>query len=335
MSFLAIGDLAQSFQSRRENAQLTADLQRLAQEVASGRKSELRNPTTGDFGALAGIESALARLDSFTRVAMETAVEYDAAQRALERIERDGQQLAGNLLLTASAPQPATVDAVASEGAQVFEAAISTLNTAVGGRSLFAGTGTDGPALDSAAQILTDLQTATAGAATAEDLRDAVALWFAPGGGFETGAYLGQPAAADGKRLSPESAVDPLPLANDPAIAGFLSGAALGALLDAGALTGQADARAEAARLAGDQILGATPGFVTLRASVGTAEEGIARATQALAAEEAALEIARSDLVAVDPFEAASELETVRAQLETKYLLTARLSQLSLSNFLR
>lgn len=335
MTFLAIGDLAQSFQSRRENAQLTSDLQRLAQEVATGRRSDLRNPTTGDFGPLAGIEAALSRIDSFSRVASETAVEYEAAQRALERIETDGQRLSGYLLLISSSPQPASVDAVASEARQVFSSAVATLNTTVGGRALFAGTATNGPALASADQILADLQTATAGAATAEDLRDAVALWFAPGGGFETGAYLGQPAATAGKRLSSESTVDPLPLANDPAVAGFLAGAALGALLDAGALTGQADDRAQAARFAGDQILSATPDFVNLRAGLGTSEEAIDRATQALAAEEGALELARSELTAVDPFEAASELETVRGQLETLYLLTARLSQLSLANFLR
>jgi flagellar hook-associated protein 3 FlgL len=39
--------------------------------------------------------------------------------------------------------------------------------------------------------------------------------------------------------------------------------------------------------------------------------------------------------MAVDPFEAASELQTVQTQLETLYTITARSSRLSLVAFLR
>ncbi|MEO1452857.1 MAG: flagellin [Pseudomonadota bacterium] len=335
MTFLSIGDLAQIFQTRRETATLTADLQRLTQEVASGRRNDLRSEITGDFGSLAAIESSLARITSFSRIAGESVVELDTAQAALGRIEADGQRVASALLLSQTASQPNAVDAAAREAGDAFASAIATLNTTVGGRSLFAGVATDGPALLPAEQILTDLETAVAGATTAADLRDAVFAWFAPGGGFETGAYVGSATEQAPRRISPEAQIDPLPRANDPAIAGVLSGAALAALVDRGALIGQPEERLAAAGFAGERLLSATPDFIGLRANLGVEQETLALAQQALVAEQGAFEIARADLISADPFTAASELEATRSQLETLYLLTSRLSQLSLTSFLR
>ena len=53
------------------------------------------------------------------------------------------------------------------------------------------------------------------------------------------------------------------------------------------------------------------------------------------AAETARLERARNDIVAADPYDAATALEAVRLQTETLYSVTARLSQLRLSEYLK
>jgi flagellar hook-associated protein 3 FlgL len=45
--------------------------------------------------------------------------------------------------------------------------------------------------------------------------------------------------------------------------------------------------------------------------------------------------MARSDIVSVDPFEVATELQNLQVQLETIYTITARLSGLSLTKYLR
>ena len=52
-------------------------------------------------------------------------------------------------------------------------------------------------------------------------------------------------------------------------------------------------------------------------------------------AETTSLQIARNGITAVDPYETASRLEATRQQLETLYTLTARISRLSLVDFLR
>ena len=52
-------------------------------------------------------------------------------------------------------------------------------------------------------------------------------------------------------------------------------------------------------------------------------------------AETSALEIARTDILAIDPYRTATELQSTETRLETLYTLTARLSRLSLSEYLR
>ncbi len=46
------------------------------------------------------------------------------------------------------------------------------------------------------------------------------------------------------------------------------------------------------------------------------------------------MEIARTELIGADPYDTATEMEAVQGQLETLYTVTARLSRLSLADFL-
>jgi len=64
-------------------------------------------------------------------------------------------------------------------------------------------------------------------------------------------------------------------------------------------------------------------------------EAQIDGATARNTAESSALELARAELIAIDPYKAATDLTSVQTQLETLYALTARLSRLSLVEYLR
>ncbi|PWE33443.1 hypothetical protein DDZ14_04395 [Maritimibacter sp. 55A14] len=175
----------------------------------------------------------------------------------------------------------------------------------------------------------------TAGATTAADAAAIVEAYFtAPSGGFEA-AYLGDPASLDPVLLGEGESVDPGPTALAPELRAALSGLAMGALLD-GDLPGLAGSeRGALARRGGEALFGAAAGLVTLRAQTGVAEERIERTGAENAAQRTALETARSGITDADPFTTATELESVTAQLEILFSLTARVSQLSLSSFLR
>ncbi|MDZ4136546.1 MAG: flagellin, partial [Paracoccaceae bacterium] len=211
---------------------------------------------------------------------------------------------------------------------------ISALNTRVGDRSLFAGQGTEGPAVADAQTILASLDIAIAGAQSADDVQIAVSDWFDSPTGYAAAAYLGSTALAP-LSIAQGEAVTIDFTAADPEIRDTLKGLAMAALLDRGALNGSPAARADLARLAGESLLTSQTGRADMAARLGIAEGQIEAAKIRNGAETSALQIARNGIISADPFEAAAKLETTQTQLETLFALTARLSRLSLVDFLR
>ena len=335
MSFTTIGDLSQSFQLRRDNARLKEDLQRFSGELSTGRVADLRAAVQGDLRPLASLERSMSLLSSFRTSNAEAALFTEVVQSSLAGIQSGAETLSATALLARTSAVPAQLDAVGREAVQQFEAAVARLNQQAAGRSLFAGLATDGPALRPAGEILDAIQTAVAGSATAADVGTALDTWFGAGGGFETFAYVGSPDPLRPFQISPGESADMPVTALDPAIRDTLRGLAMSALLDRGVLAGNVPERAALAGASGEALIAARDSLVSLRGAVGDTEASIERARVRNETESAAAERARAAIVEADPFQAATELQAVQVQLETLYAITARLSGLSLTNFLR
>jgi flagellar hook-associated protein 3 FlgL len=335
MSFTTIGDLSQSFQLRRDNARLKGDLQRLTAELASGRTSDLRAATGGDLRPLASLERSITLLSTFRASNSEAALFTEVAQAALADVESQAGTVSSTALLARTSAVPSQLDALGREGTQAFEAAVSRLNVQAAGRTVFAGLATDGPALRSGSDILDLLETATAGATGAADVAATLDAWFGAGGLFETAAYAGSTDPLRPFRVSQAESVDMPVTALAPEVRDTLKGLALSALLDRGVLAGNTAERAALAGASGEALIAARDRLVGLRAVVGDAEAAIERARVRNGAELAAAEIARASIVESDPFRAATDLQSVQGQLESLYAITARLSRLSLTSFLR
>ena len=71
-----------------------------------------------------------------------------------------------------------------------------------------------------------------------------------------------------------------------------------------------------------------------VRSRIGAAEERIVAADERLDAEATAFTITYNERTARDPYEAATRLEQIESQLQASYIITTRISQLSLANFL-
>ncbi|WP_114964359.1 flagellin [Alkalilacustris brevis] len=337
MSFLSIGDLAQSFQTRRQAAQLKAQMARLDKELTSGRVADPARSLAGDYTALAGIERGLTRLDAFSTATREAALHTAGMQARLDALLDDGTRMAEQLNTVSGGSRAGLSGAIAASARDSFNAAVSALNAQVGGRTLFAGTAGDMPALAPAGDILAQLVADTAGIADPAVLEAAMADWFeTPGAGFDQHAYLGLGTGLPALQIGPDDEIAVPGGAASPEIRAHLAGLALAALVDTGAPAGNDDARrAETLRRAGNRIAEARPGLVGLAARIGAVEARIDRAATRNTAEIAGLEFARQDLIAADPYEAAIRLEETRARLETFFAVTARLSRLSLTEFLR
>jgi flagellar hook-associated protein 3 FlgL len=334
MTFTSIGDLAQAFQTRRQNSALTRELNRLTEELSTGRRTDIKGGASGDRSPLAAIERELVTLES-ERFALTEAGQFATTlQAALGRTQDILTSLSNNIFTIVAPAQPAMASRVIAESRADFAAMVGALNTDIAGRRLLAGTATDGPALAAPDTILSALETLVNAAPTRADAIAAVDGWFAPGGGFDTVAYLGSATALAPVQIGGEDIPQNLRAA-DPEPRAALAAAALAALAGTGPLGASDTDRIDTLRLAAERGLAATDTLTQVRARVGTTESAVERAETRNASRVSALNLARAELTDIDPFATATRAREVQTQLEALYTLTARLSRLSLTEFLR
>jgi len=334
MTAIGVGDLAQSFQLRRDNARLQESFRTLANELSSGRRSDLGRAVSGDFGPLLGIERGLKAVAAFETSAGEAKLTVDAAQSALGFVRDKVAEIAPTLIIVNGDYDPTLLAGATETAARGFEDAVSALNVRVGDRSVFAGVSTDTPALAGAEVMLTEIETLIAAETTAAGVEAIVAAWFAPGGGFETTGYLGAASPLANIPISQDESVTLEATAADPGVRDALASLALGALLNRNVLAGNEEERAALAEATGNRLLDADYTITQTRATVGVAQARIDDAISRNAAEAQTLEIARAAIVEADPFETAARMRDVENQLETLYTVTSRLARLNLTAFL-
>ncbi|WP_102106684.1 flagellin [Oceaniglobus roseus] len=331
----SIGDLAMSFSNRLTNARIRSDLNTLAQELSSGRKSDLRSALAGDVAPVSVLERSLSNLAAYGTANDEASLFAETAQTALEQVGGHLDALAGAALAMDNTTDELQIANFAANAASRFEAVVGALNTSVAGRSLFGGAETASPPLAPAREMLDALAAALPPVATVQEISDTVDAWFAPGGAFDTTGYRGATVPLAPFRMRPGEAVSFGMDARATEIRAALAATAKAALLDRGVLDGRP---VEASALIGaiaEDLLGASNRITALRGDVGVLEERIDAARTRNASEGASARIALSTLVAADPYDTATNLQAVQTQLETFFSVTARLSQLTLSGYLR
>ncbi len=336
MNTTSIGDLAQTFVQRRANVGLTRELNRLGTELVTGLRENVGTATSGDVGAIAGIERNLASVRAYKTAASEAALMMSASQSALNLFGETAANLSDDLAAVRGSVDPVVNASLARGARDAFNAMAASLNTSAAGRSLFGGTATDvAPVAGGEAMLATlaaDLGASTA--ITAGDIASFVDDWFSDTGAFMTGSYRGATDNLAPMRVSPEDRATFDVRADDPAIRASLAATAKAAILDLGTGAGDQVLQQSLLTIAGDDIFGTHGGITALRSGIGVAQERIDIATGRVAAEETALQIARVDLIGADQYETATRLQGTQAQLEALYTVTARMSRLSLTNYL-
>lgn len=331
----SFGDLAQAFQSQRQSATLKSTAARLTTELTTGRSQDPARTLSGDFGPLAELGRSLSGLEAFRLASAEAARFSGTMQSVVGRLQSLGSDSAPVLLQAGTSGGAAFVDAAGAVARQSLDAALSALNTRDGGRSVFAGIASNGPAVVDSQALLATLAPIVAAETTAAGVVQAIESFFdAPTGGFGDLGYLGADTALAPFRVAPGEAVQLDVTANDPALRETLKGLVIGALLDEGVFAGDPLARADLAQNAGERLLTADAGLAQLQGRIGTAEARIAATEARIASEMAGLELRRAEIVGVDSYETATALQQTQAQLEVLFTVTARLSTLKLSDFL-
>ena len=336
MTSITIGDLANTFLIKRQTSGLKSEMARLASELTTGQKADLGTSLAGDFGPFAGIERSLRAIAAYTTANSEAAGMLTASQLALENVQSIGRDLSTALLTASSSEDVVLIGATAEDARQKFSAVVSTLNTSMADRTLFGGAATDRPALATGEEMLAQIAAATAGETTAAGIVAAVEAWFDDaGGGFETMGYLGSTSDMGPMLIAEDETVSVGVRADGQVIRDTLKGYALMSLIAGGALAGQVTEQADLAAAAATQLLAADGDITDVRARIGAVEARIEDAQARNAAEKSAYELARTELVGADPYQTATELQAVYAQIETLYTVTARIAGLKFTDYMR
>jgi flagellar hook-associated protein 3 FlgL len=333
MTRISVGDASLTNILARQGAELRATVSRGAQEVTTGRYTDLAQALRGDVSPLLAIDASLTRLQAFRTTTQDAALQTAAQQVAVGGLSSLARGITTTLLGARDFQTQAQISTIAADMRGRLESAVGLLNAQAADRAVFSGVRTDEVPLGSADDLLAALETAAAGATTADAVVTAVNGWFADPLGY--GAFYRGGAALSDAPIAPGESADLSTTAMDPAIRDTLAGFAMAALLDRGVLAGNPQERALLAERSGRALLTTEDARITLAARIGSVEAQIEAARTRNGAEETALGILRSDIGSVDPYEAATRLEAARSQLEALYLVTARVSRLSLVEFLR
>lgn len=326
------GDLARPTLLRQQTVDTSARLERLTQEMTSGRVADLQTHLRGDFSAMAALERALARSTAL-QSSNSGAAQFAAAQQTALGTVQDLIVAAGPSLVDAGATGENTL--ITTNGrvaARQLDQVIASLNTRYAGRALFAGADTLAKPLVDTETLLADLEAAVSAETTAAGVMAAADTWFdAAGGGFETGAYFGSAASLAPFEIAEGTRESLTVTAADPEMRDILKGFAVAALVGRGLLSAAPAERNALMQTAGSRLMSSGAELTVTRADIGFAEERIENAGVRIAGERTALEAAKSELIGAEPYETAIRLQEAENQLSLIYALTARLSGLSLA----
>ncbi len=332
-----IGDMSRQLMLSRQSARMQESVATLSKEMTTGVVRDKVKHLNGDLAILASLDQKIEAAGVHKSVGDSLLTLLSGQQRALENIHSDVERISTDVLSLNNVADAAQIERSTTSFRNGFESTVGKVNTTIAGRSIFAGVASDRPALASADVILSELKS---------DLQQIPSLdsagfsqfiddWFAEDGRFDEVGYLGGvklPAAVD---LGDGIRVNANTTAEDQAFRTTLAGLAKGALLGEDSYFTDLDEKRSALDAAAYTLLNGASGLIDLSARIGIVEERTSSAITRAGAEETALSIARAELLSADPHETAIQLENAMTQLDLIFAMTARLSRLTLADYLR
>ena len=335
--------------SRSVLMQQASNLAKLQTELSSGRKADVGLDLGSGTGEAVTLRSECNRLNAIMDTNALVSSRLDVTQAALDDMLSTAENFLSTLVGVSDSSGSAAV--AQSEGEAGLDLLISRLNTQLNGSYIFAGLNTDvSPIADYSGTPAGSNQTAVDAAffayfgfdqddpavanISAADMEtfldgDFAALFDDPAWGNDWSSASDQSIRS---RISTSELAETSVSANEDAFRqlaeAFTMIASLGTS-DLGEGAYQAITE-KASELLGQAIAGITD----LMADMGTAQERVSNASERLAIQTDILNERINTLENVDTTETAVLLQTAVTQMETSYAVTARLSELSLINYL-
>ncbi len=301
-------------------------------ESVTGRREDVTAATNGDVGSAHLLKKAVDDAQAFQQLLVISQNRAQRTQASLDILGGEAVRIGTEALSASGRDDSYALNTLAADAKAAIFNVFSALNVSEGGRALFSGDAADRLPFGDPEQLLNDIEAIVAGATDAADAQAQLDTYFNdPAGGFATDIYQGGANKVAPVEISPGVRIDVSATAADQPIKDLLRGLAGIAVQSAATFS---DAKGFLEDSAGIAI--AADGDITeLRGVIGVGEAQIAAAISRYEAEEAILTSLFNEKTGRDQYEAATELQLLETQLEASYLLTARLSRLSIANFIR
>ena len=297
-----------------------------AQEATTGRQADLVSHLNGRIDhALLGDKALKENADDQARIELRQ-IRLSLSENTMGSIRDLTEGLALEMQSAIGIIDVERQQTVAAQAREALSEVLSRLNVRHGERYLFSGDATATAPFQDADVLLADLQTIAAGAVDEADFAAQVQTYFDdPAGGFQTNFYQGTQTASDADAVLP----------NQGAFSDMFMGLSIMALSAPGTAQPFAAVGTPAMDMALQRLDRGRTLLVDVEAGIGIRQDSLQSELDLLGREAVLLTSSFQDLTGKDQYEAATQLKELEANLEASYLLTSRLSNLSLLNYLR
>ncbi|MEM7060623.1 MAG: flagellin [Pseudomonadota bacterium] len=304
-------------------------------EAVTGRFRDVTSVRRGNVDEIMQLEKSIADLNTFAESIALSETRASIMQANLGTAVDIAQNAADTSILVLSNETEIAAEVFSDRARDDLNALVSNFNANFAGRALFAGDDAGTVALADAETIFTTsvaiLEAAPTAAAGYADLQNE---FFGAGGAFETMFYQGGAGRAPLTEIAEGQRVDYGVKADEDAIRSALFNTIVFAAAYDRSNTIPDDERRALLQHGSDGMRGAITEMIDVRSRLGTAEARIADVKSRNVAAEAAFTLRFNELAGADTFEAALTLTELDTQLQTAYQTTARLSNLSLANYI-
>ena len=332
----SVSDLARSYQLRVSQTSLKSKLEELSRESTTGIKADIPQALDGDLDRINQIESRLVQLGTHSRNLAEAQSVLNGMQNSIGQIQSraaaTGTLLLSEALISSDTALMLQIDKAPDE----MRAVLSALNVSVGSRFVFSGTRFDQPAISGYDDLMAQVTLAVGGSTDPATILAAIDGYFdaAPGGGgFIDNGYQGSQTGSNFALVDTDRKLGTDINAGSDQLRDALKGFAIISYASQNKGLGATTLR-ELTRAAGMTLVNSENQLTLAASAIGVQQESAGKLSTTNVAESSALKIARNALIAADPYERAAALKEVEANIETIYTLTARLSKLSLMDYL-
>lgn len=304
-------------------------------EAVSGRFADVTSELGGRVSELMQIEKSIGDLKDFSETIALAEARATVTQQSLSRVRDVGQLLADTTDLLKTNGTSQNFEAVSAQAREELGSVVSALNTQFAGRPLFAGDDGNGTTvLDHSTIQALAVPFLEAGASASAGYSSLISQFTTAGATFDTSIYFGGAGDAPSALIGQGESVDYSAKADERPLRTIMANiAALGAAYDMSNSIPDAQRR-QLAELASEGLRSDVSQIIGIEGRVGSAENRIATIKARNVASEASLTLSFNNLAGADQLDATLELTELERQLETAFATTARMSNLSLVNFL-